>query len=258
MDLNKIGKFIMTLRKEKGLTQEQFGAKLGVSGKSVSKWERGINAPDIAILEKLSGELNVSINELLKGEISDKRVENLIQSKTTLDGLKFYSDNIKNNFSKKLILILCFVIVLFDITFTITNYGRTSIYSIESDDTKLDIEGYVIFNQQDNEIIINYINYVDEKTGTQNEPIVKNISIILKSGEQVILKQYDEITNSKTLSEMLNRFRTNMSGDNNLIKKKELKKLSLIIEYQDLDDDYHQLKFNIKTEKTFSNNKLFY
>lgn len=54
MDLNKIGKFIMTLRKEKGLTQEQLGTKLGVSGKSVSKWERGINAPDIAILEKLS------------------------------------------------------------------------------------------------------------------------------------------------------------------------------------------------------------
>ena len=258
MDLNKIGKFIMTLRKEKGLTQEQLGTKLGVSGKSVSKWERGINAPDIAILEKLSGELNVSINELLKGEISDKRVENLIQSKTTLDGLKFYSDNIKNNFSKKLILILCFVIVLFDITFTITNYGRTSIYSIESDDTKLDIEGYVIFNQQDNEIIINYINYVDEKTGTQIEPVVKSISIILKSDEKVILQQHDEISESETLSEMLNRFRTNMSGDNNLIKKKELKKLSLIIEYQDLDDDYHQLKFNIKTEKTFSNNKLFY
>lgn len=78
MDLNKIGKFIMTLRKEKGLTQEQLGAKFGVSGKSVSKWERGVNAPDIAILEKLSNELNVSINELLKGEISDRRIENLI------------------------------------------------------------------------------------------------------------------------------------------------------------------------------------
>lgn len=74
----------------------------------------------------------------------------------------------------------------------------------------------------------------------------------------MILQQHDEISESETLSEMLNRFRTNMSGDNNLIKKKELKKLSLIIEYQDLDDDYHQLKFNIKTEKTFSNNKLFY
>ena len=68
----------MTLRKEKGLTQEQLGAKFGVSGKSVSKWERGVNAPDIAILEKLSNELNVSINELLKGEISDRRIENLI------------------------------------------------------------------------------------------------------------------------------------------------------------------------------------
>lgn len=258
MDLNKTGKFIMTLRKEKGLTQEQLGTKLGVSGKSVSKWERGVNAPDIAILEKLSGELNVSINELLKGEISDKRVENLIQSKTTLNGLKFYSDNIKSNFSKKLILILCFVIVLFTVTFTITNYGRTSIYSIESDDTKLNIEGYVIFNHQDNKIIINCINYTDEKTGTQIEPVVKSISAIVKSGEKVILEQHYEISEGEILSEMLNKFRTNMSGDNNLIMKKELKDLSLIIEYQDLDDNYYQLKFDIKAEKTFSNNKLFY
>lgn len=258
MDLNKTGKFIMTLRKEKGLTQEQLGTKLGVSGKSVSKWERGVNAPDIAILEKLSGELNVSINELLKGEISDKRVENLIQSKTTLNGLKFYSDNIKSNFSKKLILILCFVIVLFTVTFTITNYGRTSIYSIESDDTKLNIEGYVIFNHQDNKIIINCINYTDEKTGTQIEPVVKSISVIVKSGEKVILEQHYEISEGEILSEMLNKFRTNMSGDNNLIMKKELKDLSLIIEYQDLDDNYYQLKFDIKAEKTFSNNKLFY
>lgn len=258
MDLNKIGKFIMTIRKEKGLTQEQLGTKLGVSGKSVSKWERGINAPDIAILEKLSSELDVSINELLKGELSDKKIENLIQSKTTLDGIKFYSNNIKNNFIKKIILILCLVIVLFAVTFTITNYGRTSIYSIESDDTKLDIEGYVIFNQQENKIIINYINYVDEKTGTQNEPIVKNTSIILKSGEQVILKQYDEITNSKTLSEMLNKFRTNISGDKHLINKHALKDLLLIIEYEDIDDEYYQLKFDINAEKNFSNNKLFY
>lgn len=63
-----MGKFIATVRKEQGMTQEQLGRKIGVLGKSVSKWERGINAPDISLLEELSGVLNVSINELLKGE----------------------------------------------------------------------------------------------------------------------------------------------------------------------------------------------
>lgn len=251
MDLNKVGKFIMTLRKEKGLTQEQLGTKLGVSGKSVSKWERGVNAPDIAILEKLSNELNVSINELLKGEINEKKIENLIQSKITLDGLKFYSNNIKNNFIKKMILILCVVIILFALVFTITNYGRTSIYSFESDETELNIDGYVIFNQQENKIIINYINYINEKTGTQLEPIVKSTSVILKSGNQVILQEHKEILNGEVLSTMLNSFRTDMSGDKYLINKKELKNLSLTIEYQDFDNEYHQLEFDIKAEKSF-------
>ena len=69
MDLVKVGKLIAKLRKEKHMTQEELAYKFDITGKSVSKWERGINAPDIAILEPLSKELGISINELLSGEI---------------------------------------------------------------------------------------------------------------------------------------------------------------------------------------------
>ena len=54
---NKIGKFIAELRKEKGMTQKELGEKLYISDKAVSKWERGLSIPDLAILEKLASVL---------------------------------------------------------------------------------------------------------------------------------------------------------------------------------------------------------
>lgn len=68
MDNNKIGKFIASLRKEKGLTQQELGERLFVTDKAVSKWERGLSLPDIKILEKLALELNVDVSEILFGE----------------------------------------------------------------------------------------------------------------------------------------------------------------------------------------------
>ena len=68
MNQEKIGSFISALRKEKQLTQEQLGDKLGVSQKSVSRWETGKNMPDISLLKPLSLELGITVSELIEGE----------------------------------------------------------------------------------------------------------------------------------------------------------------------------------------------
>ena len=68
MDQVKIGKFIAALRKEKAMTQEQLGAKLGVTNKTVSRWETGTYLPDVEMLSLLSQEFGVSLNELVAGE----------------------------------------------------------------------------------------------------------------------------------------------------------------------------------------------
>lgn len=67
MDQIKIGKFISKCRKEKNMTQEQLAEKLGVNHRSVSRWETGKCMPDISLLENLCIELDISINELIKG-----------------------------------------------------------------------------------------------------------------------------------------------------------------------------------------------
>ena len=67
-DQTKIGKFIDTLRKEKGLTQEKLGEKLGVTNKTISRWESGNYIADVEMLSRLSIEFGVSISELISDE----------------------------------------------------------------------------------------------------------------------------------------------------------------------------------------------
>ena len=68
MDQVKIGKFIAQCRNEKNITQEELGEKLGVTNKTISRWENGHYLPDIEMMQLLSKEFSISINELISGE----------------------------------------------------------------------------------------------------------------------------------------------------------------------------------------------
>ena len=98
-----IGNFIGKKRKELNLTQAQLAEKLGVSNKTVSKWENGKCMPDYGIIQPLCAELGISVSELMDGEeqpqdsirayddgqILDliKRTQALESQRTTLSGV---------------------------------------------------------------------------------------------------------------------------------------------------------------------------
>ena len=94
MDQIKIGKFISECRKEMGLTQDQLAEKIGVTGKSISRWENGKTMPDYSLLKDLCNELGINVNELLSGEkimekdYMNKSEENLIKLRTQIDKRK--------------------------------------------------------------------------------------------------------------------------------------------------------------------------
>ena len=79
MDQKKIGTFLKELRKEKGLTQEQLSELLGVTNRSVSRWENGVNMPDFDLVIELVNYFDVSVEEFLNGErkneMNDKKTE---------------------------------------------------------------------------------------------------------------------------------------------------------------------------------------
>ena len=71
MDNVKTGALIKQLRRDKGMTQKDLAGQLHITDRAVSKWERGISAPDISLLEPLSEILGVSVVELIRGELAE-------------------------------------------------------------------------------------------------------------------------------------------------------------------------------------------
>ena len=67
MDIKVVGAYLAELRKENNLTQEQLGEKLGVTNKTISRWETGTYLPPVDILEKLSDMYGITINEIISG-----------------------------------------------------------------------------------------------------------------------------------------------------------------------------------------------
>lgn len=76
MNQIKIGKFIAECRKKNNLTQMKLAEKLNITDRAISKWENGKSMPDSSIMLDLCNELNISVNDLLSGEMIGKDVYN--------------------------------------------------------------------------------------------------------------------------------------------------------------------------------------
>ena len=86
MDQIKIGKFIAECRKQRNLTQMQLAERLGITDRAVSKWENGKSMPDSSLMLDLCRELQITVNDLLSGEVvttndyNEKLEQNLLQA----------------------------------------------------------------------------------------------------------------------------------------------------------------------------------
>ena len=132
MDLDKIGKFIALNRKNKGLTQEQLAEKLGVTNKTISRWETGKYMPDLSLLKPLSEELGITLNELLSGEKikEEKIVENT--ERNILNTIDYSSKKVENEHKKIsiILMILGAIISISALTIFDKESSWCSIYSI--------------------------------------------------------------------------------------------------------------------------------
>ena len=136
MDPVKTGIFIAALRREKGMTQEMLGNKLGVTNKTISRWENGNYMPDIEMFQALAELFGVSINELLSGcrlsendfrEEADKHI--ISMAKTTAFNHKERAAFWKRKWLKDHIslIVLCLVVLA---AFCLFAYGKRSIFLI--------------------------------------------------------------------------------------------------------------------------------
>lgn len=98
VDNMKTGQFIKELRTEKKMTQKELAEQLHITDRAVSKWERGLCAPDIALLEPLAQILEVSITELLQGERAQRQEDNQLKEEYAQYVMEYF----KNELGRKI------------------------------------------------------------------------------------------------------------------------------------------------------------
>lgn len=155
MDQQKIGNFIMKLRKKNKLTQSKLASLIFVARETVGKWERGINTPDSHSLVLLSELFNVSVNELIVGEyINDDNKEKI----STL-ALNMLTDNRKKKNNHQFIVIsIIGVIILFIIFYFTYNFNSMRVYLISGENEEYALsQSLIVISKQKSYIQIGSI-----------------------------------------------------------------------------------------------------
>ncbi len=112
MNQEKIGKFIAKLRKEKNMTQQELASRIGVTDRAISKWENGRGLPDISLIQPLSKELDITINELLSGEKLKKEEYQEKLEENILNTINYSSKVNKTNKKFRKIVLIIFILLI--------------------------------------------------------------------------------------------------------------------------------------------------
>ena len=138
MNQEKIGVFIAKCRKDKNLTQEQLAEKLGVTDKSISRWENGKTMPDYSILKDLCSILEIDVNEFLSGEKIEKE-EIQVHTIENLDVIlkEYYKMKKQKNVLKVISIIISVIAInLVMVICLLGMLGRYNKYEITTDKSK--------------------------------------------------------------------------------------------------------------------------
>lgn len=217
MDQEKVGNFIKNIRKRNNLTQKDLADKLKVTYQAVSKWERGLNVPDIAIMMDISKQFNVDISEILNGEKNKK-------SK-------------KTNKLLYIILIVLIIISLICLYFIINRKSNFEFKTISSDCDDFLVTGSAAYNKDKSSIYISNITYC----GSPNDIIYDKLECNLYEDNKLI--RTCDIGSDLTLQEYLEDVR--ISVNDYKATCKNLDGASLFLEINAYNEDQEVTTYKI-------------
>lgn len=128
MNQQKVGQFLRELRSEKNITQSDLAERLGVSNRSVSRWENGTTMPDFDLLMELAEYYQVEVGEILAGE----RQTNEEKSEELMKRVAEYTNVEKNFFSKRMCAMFLIAIIGMFVYMGIDLLGLSEIQPYES------------------------------------------------------------------------------------------------------------------------------
>ena len=251
MDPIKVGNYLLSLRKERNLTQEELAERINVSSKTISKWEVGINIPDTVSLYKLSKEYNVPIQDILNGgEVHDESENN----DSIKNGINFYNRLFKRKVMKIAVLIIIVVVSLFSILYTISNYNRVQVYDINSGNNNFEIRGYLVTNSKESIFIIDTIRYEGNDGGTIDSTLINFYGITIGNNNNNYYNIMKECTyNEKSLNEILEDIKISF-----IVKENNIDNNNILIKFIDVNGNIYKYNINLVMKKHYSNNKIMY
>jgi len=168
MNEEKFGQFIKDIRKENGLTQKEFADKFGVTYQAVSKWENGINMPDLMILKDICKEFNMSIDEFLGNVPTSPKKK--IDLKTII------------------LLILLLLALITSIVIIKNHYDSNFEHKLLSSSCDMyNLNGSIAYNKNKTSIYISHISYC----GKEDNTLYKDVSVSLYEQEGNTITKID-------------------------------------------------------------------
>lgn len=140
----KVGKFIKKLRKDNNLTQQKLADKYGVTYQAVSKWENGINLPDVTLIRQMSKDFDISIEDILDGNLITKKKN---RNKNILIG------------SILLIVIIAIIIGTIIIVKNINDNKTFKFKTLSTTCNEFNVSGSIAYDKKKSSIYISHINY---------------------------------------------------------------------------------------------------
>lgn len=223
----KLGRNIAEIRKKRGYTQKSFGEILDVNEKTISKWERGITAPDVTLLTSIADVLNVTVDELLRGEKLDNE-EKVIENDNVFNveeeekspevnedsdssdvGLEkrylggegisicvvdLYTGNARRRILASISIIIAIVVTFISAFMLIRNHYEWRKIDIHGSGT-YDVYGYVFKNDKEFQLVIDKIAYINDDLDVLISPITNYIKISLLSGQRVLYSREFNLEN---------------------------------------------------------------
>lgn len=243
INAEKTGKFIRELRRAHNLTQNEFGEKLFVTRKAVSKWETGHACPSIDTIKMMCDIYGVNIDEVLAGEFSSDSMY--------LEKNKKLLRRILRNKNTKLVSIITIILVFLAlIIFYVENYNSTSVYTMYYGDENFEIaNGTIVFSKSKKYInmgtISNYLNDIKENTKFHYTFYIKTTN-----GQEKVLLTYQSDKHS-----YFNKNGYNEIDTNNL--KENLDNLYFKIRYININGNEKQYDLHLIVELDYKSNDKF-
>ena len=220
MDAKKVGQFIKELRTKNNLTQKELADKYYVTYQAVSKWENGINLPDVMLIKQMSKDFNISVDDILNGKV-----------------------NKKSNIIIYIVLFLVIVGIIFSIVVFFNRNKSFEFKKITSTCENFKITGSAAYSKDKTSIYISSIDYCGSDENTIYDSI--RYSLYLDGGSYKSLISDGDIMNNTNIVNYLKNAIINFDTSSCL----ELDNNKLLLEIttnKNGEDNVHQMYLDLE------------